>query len=221
VARRNPVLKSLEIATLLLSSVILAESMSPTHVNHETIEGREQRLDDEYGIDYREDATVTVDSEQFPREVELSRDGYIGSSYVWIVRSPEQADPLTESMPDHIETNEDRVLMILGRGGHEWGIPGGGQEGEETFEAGAIREVREETSIDCRITDLFGVRHERRTNPDYDEVLHNLRVVFEGRYEDGHISIQPGELSGAAWMARRPRAVHPLAAPVAEDWFEE
>jgi ADP-ribose pyrophosphatase YjhB (NUDIX family) len=194
--------------------------MSPTHINRERIERRERRLENEYGIDYREDETVTVDPERFPEEVEMSRDGYIGSSYVWIVRSPDQAGPLTESMPDDAETKEDRVLMILGRGGHAWGIPGGGQEGEETFEEGAIREVREETSVDCRITDLFGVRHERRTSPEHDEVLHTLRVVFEGRYEDGHIAIQPGELSGAAWMARRPREVHPLATPVAEEWFE-
>lgn len=195
--------------------------MSPTHINRERIDRREQRLADEYGIDYRENETVTVDPDQFPREVEMAREGYIGSSYVWIVRRPQQADPLTESMPDDVETTQDRALMILGRGGQAWGIPGGGQEGDETFEEGALREVREETSVECRITDLFGVRRERRTSPEHDEVLHNLRVVFEGQYQDGQISIQPGELSGAAWMARRPREVHPLAKPIADEWFEE
>jgi ADP-ribose pyrophosphatase YjhB (NUDIX family) len=193
--------------------------MSGTHLNREEIQRRFDRLDDEYGVEYREDETVTVDPEKFPEEIEMSRDGYIGSSYIWIVRRPEDAAPLTPSMPDEAGNDRDRVLMILGRGGDAWGIPGGGQESEETFEESALREVREETSVECRITGLYGVRHERRTSPEHDEVLHNLRVVFEGRYEDGYIAIQPGELDGAAWLARRPRQVHPLAAPIAEEWF--
>jgi len=193
--------------------------MSETHINRETVKRRLSRLDDEYGIEYREEETVAVEPGAFPEEIELSRDGYDGSSYVWIVRPPADASPLTESMPDNAGNDRDRVLMILGRGGDEWGIPGGGREGEETFEDGALREVQEETGIDCEIRDLFGVRHERRIAPGYDEVLHNLRVVFEGRYEGGHITIQPGELDGAAWLAERPSKVHPLARPIADDWF--
>jgi 8-oxo-dGTP diphosphatase len=194
--------------------------MSETHINREQVSRRVERLDDEYGIEYREDETVTVDPAGFPEEIELSRNGYDGSSYVWIVRPPADASPLTESMPDHAGNDRDRVLMILGRGGDQWGIPGGGREGEETYEAGALREVREETNIDCEIRDLFGVHHERRTAPGYDEVLHNLRVVFEGRYQDGHIAIQPGELDGAAWLAERPSTVHPIARPIAAEWFD-
>jgi 8-oxo-dGTP diphosphatase len=193
--------------------------MSETHINRETVQQRFERLDDEYGVEYQEEETVEVDPDGFRDELALSREGYDGSSYVWIVRPPDAAGPLTASMPEAAGNDRDRVLMILGRGGDEWGIPGGGREGEETYEAGAVREVREETGVDCEIRDLFGVRHERRTAPGYDEVLHNLRVVFEGRYQDGHITIQPGELDGAAWLAERPRRVHPLARPVADDWF--
>jgi 8-oxo-dGTP pyrophosphatase MutT (NUDIX family) len=195
--------------------------MCATHINRQDVEGRLARLDEEYGVVYWKDETVGVDPEGFPREIRMSRDGYNGSSYVWVVRRPGDAAPLTESMPAHAGNDRDRVLMILGRGGDQWGIPGGGREGEETFEEGALREVREETGVECRITDIFGVRRERRSAPGFDEVLHNLRVVFEGRYEDGHIAIQPGELDGAAWLARRPRDVHSLAGPVAEEWFGE
>lgn len=190
------------------------------HVNRETVESRLRRLDEEYRIEYREDETVAVDPGGFDDEIRAAREGYDGSSYVWIVRRPDQASPLTESMPDEARGREDRVLMILGRGGHRWGIPGGGREGDETFEEGARREVREETSVECTIEDCFGVRYERRTSPEHDEVLHNLRVVFEGAYTGGNLAIQPGELNGAAWRARRPRRVHPLAAPLADEWFE-
>jgi len=194
--------------------------MSETHVNREAVERRLARLDDEYGVDYREDEQVVVDPERFPAEIDLSRDGYDGSSYVWTVRPPADAAPLTPSMPDEAGNDRDRVLLVLGRGGDRWGLPGGGREGEETFETGAVREVREETGIETRITDLFGVRYERRTAAGFDETLHTLRVVFEGRYQGGHVAIQPGELDGAAWLAERPRRVGPIAGPIADEWFE-
>ena len=193
--------------------------MAPEHLNRDTVQDRLDRLDEEYGVQYLEEEMVRFDPDGFPEEIRMSRDGYDGSSYVWVVRSPEQAAPLTESMPDHTGNDRDRVLMILGRGGDRWGIPGGGREGDETYEEGALREVREETTVECRITGLWGVRHEQRTAPGFDELLHNLRVVFDGRYENGHIAVQPGELDGAAWLAERPRKLHPLVAPVAEEWF--
>jgi len=195
--------------------------MASEHLNRNTVQDRLDRLDEEYGVQYLEEETVRVDPDGFPEEIRMSRDGYDGSSYVWIVRSPGAAPPLTESMPDHAGNDRDRVLMILGRGGDRWGIPGGGREGDETYEEGALREVREETSVECRITDLWGVRHEQRTATGFDELLHTLRVVFDGRYEDGHIAVQPGELDGAAWLAERPRKLHPLVAPVAEEWFDD
>lgn len=191
------------------------------HVNRTSVESRLRRLDAEYGVDYREEETVTVDPDRFDEEVRMARDGYDGSSYVWVVRSPGQAGPLTESMPDDAEEQDERVLMILGRNGYRWGIPGGGREGDETLEEGALREVREETGVECTIEDCFGTRYERRTAPGHEEVLHTLRVVFTGGYAGGSIAIQPGELNGAAWRARRPNRVHPLADPLAEEWFEE
>lgn len=191
------------------------------HINRESVESRYERLDERYGIDYHEEETVSVEPGDFEAEIRLSRNGYIGSSYVWIVRQPEQANPLSESMPEEARGETERVLMILGRGETAWGIPGGGREEGEIFEEGAVREVREETSVECSIEDCFGTRHERRRSPDHEVVLHNLRVVFEGEYAGGPISIQPGELNGAAWRARRPQRLHPLAEPVANEWFEE
>lgn len=190
------------------------------HVNRTAVQLRLDRLNEDYRIGYTESETVTVDPDGFEEEIQMARDGYIGSSYVWVVRRPEQASPLSESMPDDAQREVERVLLILGRGGHAWGIPGGGREDGETFEAGALREVREETGIECTIEDCFGTRYERRTSPAHEEVLHNLRVVFEGTYAGGTITVQPSELNGAAWRARQPRRLHPLAKPVAEAWFE-
>ena len=150
--------------------------MAPEHLNRDTVQDRLDRLDEAYGVDDVADEVVDVDPDRFPEEIRMSRDGYDGSGYVWLVRKPEEAGSLTESMPHHAGNDRDQVLMILGRGGDRWGIPGGGREGDETYEEGALREVREETSVECRITDLWGVRHEQRTAPGFDEILNDPNI---------------------------------------------
>lgn len=194
--------------------------MSPTPVNDSEIADRIHRLDDEYGIEYRESETVQVSSERFAETKAAVRDGYLGSGYVWVVRNPEQTAPLTASMPEDARENRDRVLLILHRGNDEWSIPGGGIEYGETFEDAAVREVDEETGIDCAITGLYGIRVEQLSAPGHDDPIELLRVAFAGEYQDGHIAIQPGELNGAAWFDRPPARIHALAEPIAADWFE-
>lgn len=191
------------------------------HVNKQAVDEKITRLREQYGPLYEEDQTVEVPMEGFQGEVQLSRDGYLGSAYAWIVRRPGDAPDLTESMPEEARTDESRVLLILGRGGTQWGIPGGGIEGGERVEETVHREVGEETSIRCSLGDCFGVRHERRTASNTDIVLHNIRAVFDATYDGGSISIQPGELAGAAWWADRPRRLHPLARPRADRWYAD
>lgn len=191
------------------------------HVNRQAVESKITRLREQYGPLYEEDVTVAVDAGTFQEEIVQSRAGYLGSAYAWIIREPDDTPALTESMPDEAQTEEPRVLLILGRGGTRWGIPGGGIEGEERVEETVHREVAEETSIRCTLDGCFGVRHERRTAPDADIVLHNIRAVFEGTYDAGSIAIQSGELAGAAWWRDRPSRIHPLAKPPAERWFDD
>lgn len=190
------------------------------HINRDRVEQRIQGLRETYDSLYTEEETELVEPEAFPEEIQESRNGYHGSAYAWIVREPPDAPGLTDSMPDEAATTRRRVLLILGRGGAEWGIPGGGIEDGESLEETVYREVREETQVECAITDCFGVRHERRTSPEHDVVLHNIRAVFDAEYASGSINIQPGELAGAAWWPERPPRVHPLAAPRADLWFE-
>lgn len=191
------------------------------HINRQAVEERIARLREQYGPLYEEDQAVTVQSEGFQEEISQSRDGYLGSAYAWIVRRPADAPDLTESMPEQAQTAEDRVLLILGRGGTRWGIPGGGIEDGERVEETVHREVAEETSIRCALEDCFGIRHERRTSPDSDVVLHNIRAVFDATYGDGSIALQPGELAGAAWWVNRPRRIHPLAKPRVDRWYAD
>jgi 8-oxo-dGTP diphosphatase len=213
------------------------DSMPVEHVNRVETERRLERLRAEYDDPPVVETTFDVDPAGFAEATANARDGYIGGGYCWVVRTPEQAAPLTPSMPDDAGNDSDRVLLILSRGSNEWGLPGGGLEGYdpaavedpppepddaahgETYEDAARREVAEETGIECRITDCWKI--ERGTwepTDDRDVVLHSLFVFFEGTYADGHIAVQQGELDGAAWFGHMPERLHPANEAKAERW---
>jgi len=161
-----------------------------------------------------------ISAERFESVREDFVDGYVGGAYAWVVRRPEQRPELTESMSEEAHDDRARALMVLPRGGDRWGLPGGGLESGETFDETAVREVREETGIDCRPTDPFLVERVRAVSAgDHEDVLHGLRVFFDAEYEGETISIQSGELSGAAWFAEPPAAMQPENERRAEAFF--
>lgn len=183
--------------------------MTAREVNRETVQRRRERIAEEYDDVTVREERETVASDLFSELQDTSLDGYTGGGYAWVVRDPDDTAPLTESMPAEIDDGR-RVLMILGRGGNRWGLPGGGREDGEYYEEAAVREVREETSVDCEITDCFLLVHRVTVSEgDNDDRLHTLWVFFDGAYADGSISIQPGELNGAAWFERPPASMHP------------
>lgn len=177
--------------------------MDRQDINREAVERRREQLFERHGpapVVERHDMPAP---ETFEEWRAMSRDGYIGSAYALVRRSPDQSPPLTESMAVEGEERE-RVLLILGRGGTRWGVPGGGQENDETMEETVQREVCEETDIDISLLQVGHMRHEIGTCEGYDERLHVLRVFFHAAYEGGSVAIQPGELNGAAWFAEPP-----------------
>lgn len=174
-------------------------------INRDEIERRRDRLFNRFGEAPIHEQYKSPPQTEFETWVEMSNDGYIGSAYALVRRLPEDLPALSESMA--VEGDErERVLLILGRGGSEWGVPGGGQEDAETFEETAHREVLEEEGIDISLTGLNYIRHEIATRDGFDERLHVLRVFFEAQYESGSVAIQSGELNGAAWFANPPVA---------------
>lgn len=194
--------------------------MPPTHVNREEVERRKNRLLDEYGDAPVEEETREVPADLFSDLLAYSRAGYIGGGYAWVVRGPDDAPELSDSMGDVTLPDADRVLMILSRGSEDWGLPGGGQEDDEGFDETAVREVREETGVECEPKGLFLLRHVVTTSAgDQDERLHVLRVFFDAQYVGGHVRIQPGELNGAAWFAEPPARMQPENEYRAETFF--
>lgn len=174
-------------------------------INRETVERRRDRLFDCYGEAPVRERHDRPDPDRFEEWITLSEDGYIGSAYALIRRPTERLPPLTDSMAvDGAE--RERVLLILGRGGSQWGVPGGGREADENMETTARREAEEEVGISVSLTGINHIRHEIATCEGYAERLHVLRVFFHADYQGGSISIQPGELNGAAWFATPPSA---------------
>lgn len=194
--------------------------MSPERVNRETVRRRTERLRDEYDGVRVQEVSDELDEAEFSDFLAHCRDGYLGGGYAWVVREPDQAAELTESMPDEVDDGR-RVLMILGRGGSRWGLPGGGREAGETFEETAVREVREETGVECEVTGLFLLRHVVVTASASDDEAHVLQAFFDAKYAGGHVAIQPGELNGAAWFDEPPASLYPENAFRAADFWED
>ncbi len=68
-----------------------------------------------------------------------------------------QANSLVPSV-NVVVTNENGEILLIRRSDNDnWALPGGGIEIGESLTQAAIREVKEETGIDCRITGLVGI----------------------------------------------------------------
>ncbi len=73
-----------------------------------------------------------------------------------------------------IETAEGVVLVERKNPPHGWALPGGFVDYGETLEAAAVREAREETSLDVVLREQFHAY----SAPDRDPRQHTVTVVF-------------------------------------------
>ncbi len=81
--------------------------------------------------------------------------------------------------------DENRRVLLQRRGDcNKWGFPGGAIELEETPEEAAVREFREETGLDIRVSDLIGIytdcNQELLNGDKYQSVLIVYRVEMIG-----------------------------------------
>ena len=166
------------------------------------VEQRLSRLRDEYGAFPVEETTVTNDPEFFELGQDLVREGWIGDAGAWVT------------------DDSNRVLLIRHSSSEDqWGTPGGGHEPGETMEETALREVQEETGVDCSITNAFGARRKTvvlETNPD--QRFYMLTMRFEADYESGDISISDDEIMEAKWFSESPDNVAGFLEEKVESW---
>ena len=75
-----------------------------------------------------------------------------------------------------IEWNGDIILIQRKNPPLGWAIPGGFVDYKETVENAAVREAKEETSLEVKIVHLLGVY----SAPDRDPRFHTISTVFVG-----------------------------------------
>ncbi len=108
-----------------------------------------------------------------------------------------------------------RLSAITERPG-SWTLPGGGIDFGEHPEAGALRELEEETGLVGRVVELLAVDSMRRTirdDPrlDGDIDYHSVRIIYRTEIVAGALRHETDESTDrAAWCAREDLASMPL-----------
>src|SRR4051794_16578354 len=91
-----------------------------------------------------------------------------------------------------IVTNDNGDILMIRRSDNDyWAIPGGAMDIGESIADCAIREVKEETGIDCDITGLVGVYTNPRHIIEYTrdgETRQEFSLLFTGRPVGGDLA---------------------------------
>src|SRR4051794_39032168 len=103
-----------------------------------------------------------------------------------------------------VVTNEDGDILLIRRSDNDnWAIPGGAMDVGETIAECAVREVKEETGIDCEITGLVGVYTDPRHIIYYTsngEARQEFSLMFTGRPVGGDLT-RSSESLDVRWVS--------------------
>ena len=115
-----------------------------------------------------------------------------------------------------VEDEQGRILLCrlsideLDR--DKWTLPGGGLDFGEDPEAGALRELEEETGLHGHVMALLGVESAvYGPNAERPGPLHSIRIVYRVEAEPGELRHETGGSTDRAdWFSRSELAALPL-----------
>jgi 8-oxo-dGTP pyrophosphatase MutT (NUDIX family) len=121
-----------------------------------------------------------------------------------------------------VEDEQGRILLQLRSDNHTWGYAGGSVELDEVVEDAARRELREETGLEARELELFGIFSGPDTHcvyPNGDEVS-NVDIVYLCRHYTGELACQVGEVEELRFFAANelPENIFPAVRRGIEMW---
>ena len=80
----------------------------------------------------------------------------------------------------------------------KWSLPAGFVQGDETIDQAAVREVKEETGINCRLVGMIGFR----SGVIREEISDNMAIFLLDAIDEGQpIQAQLSELYEAGWQS--------------------
>jgi 8-oxo-dGTP diphosphatase len=100
-----------------------------------------------------------------------------------------------------IENKEGRILIGKRKGSHApfYSIPGGALEFGEDFQAGAIREIKEETDLDIKNPEVICVTNNLETFRH--EGSHYISIIFLAKDFSGEPKLmEPEKCEGWLWV---------------------
>ncbi|OKJ92742.1 NUDIX hydrolase [Amycolatopsis sp. CB00013] len=112
-----------------------------------------------------------------------------------------KANSIAVAVSVFIQDDEGRILMIRRTDNDLYSIPGGQLELGETLSQAAVREVREETGIECEVTGVIGLYSNPNHVIAYDdgEVRQEFSICFRANILGGHVR-GSSESSEVVWV---------------------
>src|SRR3954464_8340459 len=133
---------------------------------------------------------------------------------------------LVPSVNVAVADDQGRLLVIRRTDNDNWALPGGAMDCGESMADAAVRETKEETGIDCEVTELVGIY----TNPRHvilytsnGEVRQECSFVFAARATGGEPTTS-SESSQVRWVDRHQLGeytMHPSMAQRVQHFLEE
>ncbi|MEU4248689.1 NUDIX domain-containing protein [Amycolatopsis sp. NPDC026612] len=113
-----------------------------------------------------------------------------------------KANSIAVAVSAYIQDDEGRILMIRRTDNDLYSIPGGQLEVGETLAQAAVREVREETGVECEITGVIGLYSNPGHVIAYDdgEVRQEFSICFRANATAGDLRTS-SESKEVFWVA--------------------